>query len=141
MRRVPTLLIALLALLLAGADKPKSDEDLLQGQWKVTVLEVDGERIEDPFSGLHEFKGDWYQNHKFRLNAKAKPKEIDHTVEDPALPKPLIIKGIYELDGDNLKICWMRPGGVGRPKDFTAKKDSRHAVLVLKRVKQVDKQD
>ena len=45
-----------------------------------------------------------------------------------------IIRGIYQLDGDRLKICLGEPGK-GRPAKFETKPGSGHKLLELKRAK------
>ena len=44
-------------------------------------------------------------------------------------------KGIYEFDGDTLKICIAMNSDGDRPSDFTAKQDSKRSLMVWKRVK------
>ena len=46
----------------------------------------------------------------------------------------VIVKGIYELNGETLKICFAAPGKP-RPTDFTNKPKSGRIVEVLERVK------
>ena len=42
--------------------------------------------------------------------------------------------GIYELDGDTLKVCYAIDGGK-RPAEFKAKPGSKHVLIVFKRLK------
>jgi uncharacterized protein (TIGR03067 family) len=44
------------------------------------------------------------------------------------------VKGIYELEGDTLKLCTRDPGQ-DRPKEFTAKEGSGNTLTVYKRKK------
>jgi len=67
-----------------------------------------------------------------RLAPKKSPKQIDSVVvEGPDLGK--MEKGIYELNGDHLIICW---GGATRPQKFEWKEDDLSLYLVtFKRLK------
>ena len=64
----------------------------------------------------------------FKLDAAKKPREITITPSDGDKP----LQGIYELDGDNLKLALSEPGG-DRPKEFASKEGTRNAYFVLKR--------
>jgi uncharacterized protein (TIGR03067 family) len=116
----------------AKSDKTaKSDEDKIQGTWTVVSQEVNGQpalpvgaRSEYIFAGDKNRKtgvdGEW----TFKLNAAKNPKEIDLAADGP--------KGIYALDGDNLKINFDF-GGQGRPKEFATKPGDGSYLAVLKR--------
>ena len=62
---------------------------------------------------------------KFTLDSKAKPCSIDCIFPAPNDPnKSQVLKGIYELKGDRLKVCY----GVdteNRPKDFASEVGSK----------------
>jgi uncharacterized protein (TIGR03067 family) len=62
----------------------------------------------------------------FKLNAAKKPKEID------LIAAKGVTKGIYALDGDNLKIT-LATGDGGRPTEFATKPGDGHYHAVLKR--------
>jgi hypothetical protein len=47
---------------------------------------------------------------------------------------PKGVKGIYEIDGDTLRICVAKKGKE-RPKTFESKEGSGHVLTVMKRVK------
>jgi hypothetical protein len=49
--------------------------------------------------------------------------------------KPLSMVGIYELDGDALKICFAKPGTKDRPTSFQAKPKSGESLIVYERQK------
>ena len=67
----------------------------------------------------------------YKLDASKKPAAIDMTVaEGPGASKSS--KGIYELDGDTLKLCYALPGG-DRPKDFKTKEGAKENCFILKR--------
>jgi len=125
------LLLALPALLLiAPADPAGSDLDRLQGTWVLVEMQREGEDVP-----AEDFKG-WtavYEGNRITLrdgdrvrrrgivtlDPSRKPKAIntwdqDGPYEDQTVP------GIYELDGDTLRLCFSRPGSE-RPKEFDTK--------------------
>ncbi len=124
------------------ADEPKSDDKAkLQGVWKVTSLESQGEKAPaEAASGVRfVFDGDKLVIQQgddgrtaaeFKLNSAVTPKTIDLTNAE----EKKTVLGIYELDGDTLKLCLTEPGEkASRPTTFTAKAGDRSTVFVLKR--------
>ncbi len=69
----------------------------------------------------------------FKIDPTMTPKTIDITMTDGS-GKSVTQKGIYELDGDNQKICISAPGKP-RPTEFVAMPDSGRIIEVLKRAK------
>ena len=61
-------------------------------------------------------------------------KTSDLLLQAPAEYKGKTALGIYELEGDTLKLCYSQPGK-DRPKEFTAAKGSGQAMSVWKRDK------
>jgi uncharacterized protein (TIGR03067 family) len=136
-----TLLALVATALLAAADAKdddiKKELENLEGKWTVIENEKDGakataENIKD--SSL-TFKGGKLTMRdagkemaiKFMLDPSKKPKTIELTIENNTL------RGIYSLDGDNLKIC-VHPGKDSEfPTEFTGKKG--YSLVVLKREK------
>ena len=49
-------------------------------------------------------------------------------------PVQIELPGIYEIDGDRLKLCWAVGGKGGRPRAFATEAGSEHLFLTLKRV-------
>jgi len=123
------LVVPALLLIIAG-DPPMSDLDRLQGTWVLVAMEREGESV--PAEDLKDGNAVYEQNNitlregeRVRrrgivtLDASRKPKAIntwdrDGPYEDQTVP------GIYELDGDTLRLCFGRPGSE-RPKEFTTK--------------------
>ena len=129
-------------LLLAPAraeDKPaKGDKEKLQGTWAVVSGERNGKPIpeETVKNAKLVFAADKMTIHNkdrktegtFKLSPDKKPKQIDVDMDGR------LAKGIYQLDGDTLKIAHGDTGGP-RPKEFSAKEGSGVTVVVLKRQK------
>jgi uncharacterized protein (TIGR03067 family) len=136
-------LLALMVGFVVAAEEPKDDavkKDLkaLQGNWTVVSIEVSGTRVpEDKIGGRNAaFKGDQYSIHDFRLAVKIdptkQPKTIDLDGKD-GNGKPLSMLGIYDLDGDTLKICFAKPGTKERPTKFETRAKTGESLIVYKR--------
>jgi uncharacterized protein (TIGR03067 family) len=69
---------------------------------------------------------------KFVLNSDAKPKTID-VVSTKQKGKSLL-RGIYEIEGDTMKVCFA-VGNAERPKEFTGAAGSKSGITVYKRGK------
>ena len=141
MKRSPLLVLAY-ALGLSSCGSPgeaaKTDYDRMQGMWSVMAWETKGEPPPDePFEKLRvEIAGDRLVFHEdqtkyvltFVLNPAASPKTIDlQRKDEPPMP------GIYELDGDTLKVCFNK--GKERPKEFSIDGEGTRTLFVLKRQK------
>ena len=128
--------------LLLGADKtkekqPMGDQEKVQGTWALVSGERNGrplpaeviQHIQLIFAGdkLATKHKDRKTEATFKLDSNKTPKEIDLEMEGN------VGKGIYQLDGDTLKIVHGEVGDA-RPKDFP-KAGSGLTFLVLKREK------
>ena len=124
---------------------PKKEvNDLIQGTWDVTKIEVDGE-VRNA-----EKEERWtIGNDKIEWSNRKRPVELTYAVVPTLIPRSIDMeisagvgtgiqyKGIYALDGDTLKVCY-QIGGNERPQAFqTRKGDSTRVLLVLKRKKRV----
>jgi uncharacterized protein (TIGR03067 family) len=142
------LVLVVAAGLLLGADKNKDDDskkgqDALEGTWKVTSVETGGQKGGGDENVVIEFKKDRYtvkldgneiEQGTFKLDPTKKPKTIDFSItkgNDMGKKQP----GIYDVDGDTLKICVTMPDKDDRPKEMASKADSQHTLFVLKREK------
>lgn len=141
--KLQALLVVSVGLLLAaqsGGGDASSDSKKLQGTWKMVSGEKDGKEIPEDVikSARLVIKGDKHYvkvgeelfvgTHK--LDATTKPKSIDAMdTEGPGKGKTML--GIYEIKGDEFKVCFGEPDSP-RPKKFTSKNGFIH---VWKRVK------
>src|SRR5581483_4019740 len=137
MKRFVGVLFLAGAALALGADDKKDDaakEELkkLEGTWLLVSAEEDGQKMPDNGVKIKAVvKGDKLTLHfgeqtlegTISVDPSKKPKEID-TVTTADKKKSL---GIYDLDGDTLKIC---VGKSERPKEFDAKKGSGNGLYV-----------
>ena len=125
----------------AGLDAQDGELKRLQGTWNVVSLEVEGQTM--PASALNGarivIQGDHFTTSgmgasfegTIELDASTTPKtfNLSFTLGPEKGNRSL---GIYELDGDDWRICLTTRGEV-RPKTFAAPPDSGIAVEVFKR--------
>jgi uncharacterized protein (TIGR03067 family) len=131
------------AALAARAEEKKTDAARILGTWLIVSGEDSGkavppEKIKNSAvviekDTLHVRDGNnkkvWEV--RYRLDPGKDPRAIDMTLEEGEL-KGKLSKGIYDLQGDTLKLCYALPGE-DRPVAFTTKPGSRHNSFLLKR--------
>lgn len=131
-----SLLAAGFLLSAAGArDDAKGDHEKIQGTWKVVSTEDSGRKAPD--EAIKDLKlvitqdkitykfGDKTTKKSYKLDATKKPKWIDLTEGDRTT------LGIYELEGDNLKICFPEGGKGERSTAFESKPNSVNDILII----------
>ena len=137
------LLIVVTILSLASPGFPQDaaakERDKLQGTWQFLRQEYDGT---DENSGESKLviAGDKMalkdkqgaKSITWKIDPAKQPKTIDLTMDVNG--KALQLTGIYQLDGDTLKIC-ASEAGQARPTEFASPKGSRLTLFVLKRLK------
>ena len=132
------LLIA--AVVLSAPVPDKKDADLIQGKWNVVSFERGDEskppddikKVKVVFDGNTITITDSNKEEKatYKLDPDKKPRTIDITPEKDKEK----VAGIYELKGDDLKICFGKPGEE-RPTAFGPKGVKGQTLIVLKREK------
>ncbi|PYL10523.1 MAG: hypothetical protein DME33_00660 [Verrucomicrobia bacterium] len=140
------LMIAALGLLL-GAVKPQdpaSAKDLegLQGTWKLVSATQDGKALPDDKvkKTTIVFKHDTFRfpesaeyatsrSGTVKIDATKQPKHMD-----AISTKGEVMLGIYELNGDNYKVCFA-PTGKPRPSEFVSNPGSGYILQVWERKK------
>jgi uncharacterized protein (TIGR03067 family) len=145
---MPSRLFALILLavfagaLPARADDKPDDLAKLKGIWRVEAtvfngVPVEAEKLKDR---TMEFDG----KELVPVVGKDKKKALTVTVDAAKTPKEIDLKnpekdqpglGIYELTGDELKLCYGEPGAA-RPTEMKSEAGSRVFYLVLKREKE-----
>jgi len=136
-------LLVLVAGFLVAADDPKDELKKLEGTWTMVSGEKDGKNVAEQTiktaklvikGDQHDFRiGDETFKGTLKVDPSKKPKTIDATdTEGPFKGKTLL--GIYELDGDNFKVCFAKPGE-DRPKEFSTKSGTGHILYVWKKEK------
>lgn len=130
-------------------DEP-SPKDPLVGNWILSEGESNGKDLKemlkaqglgglqvkfaDGVMSMTGFGGPEFK-YGYSLEPTAKPKEIRLTTIETGgkSPKGLKMTGIYELEGDVLKLCLPNDPSQDLPKEFTAPSGSLRSVLTLKR--------
>jgi uncharacterized protein (TIGR03067 family) len=146
MREAPMhwqLLSAVLVLAAPAPAEDKKDAERLQGEWTAvsfrrgTIAEPGDDDvkkfkvvIKDDLMTINDGKRD--EKLTIRLGPTKKLKEIDLTPQDKGAEAKVL--GIYELNGDDLKICFTKAGGA-RPTKFAWDPDAGQTLIVFKRQK------
>jgi uncharacterized protein (TIGR03067 family) len=127
-----------------GGDANK-EKDKLKGTWTLTSLEIGGKKIDLPgeksmqlvFSGDKVMvkgagpKGDKDEEGTYTIDATKKPKHLTLTKKGGGADDTM--EGIYEIEGDTLKIGSSAKGPKGpRPTGFD---DPAVAIMILKKAK------
>jgi uncharacterized protein (TIGR03067 family) len=131
----------------AGGDGEAKELKRMEGTWAVTINESGGKKTSDEENKKASVKlvvegskykiyfGDkLYTQGKLKLDPAQKPRTIEAIAADGPY-EGKVMPGIYELEGDNMRVCFATPGK-DRPKDFSAGKGSGHSLLTYKRLKQ-----
>lgn len=160
MKRFVLVFLAVGVLIAAEAPKQESvqkEKEKLQGLWGI---DHDGRGgIPNPKKGVPVFeitreRFDFYLLEKqgerivkkagsekqatYTVDPTKKPKTIDVTYRTGS-EKGKTLQGIYELDGDDLKVAFRFPSEKERPTEFSSEKDDSVQVLFLKRAKREKK--
>ena len=152
MRSALVSLLCALGLVVSGGtgtragDKEDVRKELkkFQGVWTIESMESGGKKI--PAEAIKEvtltFEGDKYtvKNGKDviqvgaqKLDASKSPKTLDGTVTE-GFGKGAVMPGIYEIDGDTLKVCYDEEGKK-RPTEFKTAAGLQTTLVVYKRAK------
>jgi uncharacterized protein (TIGR03067 family) len=124
-------------------DQAQIDKRKLQGTWKVIAAEAAGEvapakEIEDMeiiFTGDNikvREGGKVKERFTFKIDPDKTPPAIDFTFTE-GKKKGRTDRGIYRLDGNNLKICIQEDAAGPRPAEFTTREGTKLSLVVLRR--------
>jgi uncharacterized protein (TIGR03067 family) len=144
-RAFTPVLLAISALAFTGSTQADDLKDL-EGTWKIESTEANGKKIEsDDLKDIEvKFKGDRYNVRvkdtlgagSLKLDEMQKPKTMDATnTEGDDVGK--VVKAIYELAGDTLKVCYTLEGGE-RPTELATKEGSPELLFIYKREKKAE---
>ena len=130
-------------LLVGGGDDAalKKEKALFKGTWKIAKAENakgedDGfkgaEVVFDEAGNLELHKCGETKKAMYKLNPKAKPKEIDILIDDDG---GKTIKGIYEISKNKLKLCVEAIPDSARPAEFAVKDNTAIMIVTMERAK------
>ena|ERR1043165_3254450 len=145
MKKISLSFVVLALALCAGMALAEDDDaKKMEGNWTIESIVSKGEKPPaDQFKDITmvitgnkiqmKLKDEAVSTVTYKLDAEKKPKQIDLTHVDGD-QKDKVEMGIYELDGDTLKISSSDPGEK-RPEAFESAAGSKVDYLVLKRKK------
>ena len=127
----------------AREQRPPSDQELLQGAWRIAAAEQQGRKVDQLNGRRLAFRGN-----RFTLNAGSgevsgimptAQMEGDFRLE-PATPGRIdlsrrggFLRGVYSVAGNRLRICLSSVDDPERPADFSTRPGSRQLLLELER--------
>lgn len=121
----------------------KKDQKQMAGTWRVISYEKDGkqataeqlEKTRSIFSAdgkaMVQREGKTIAQGSIKIDPTKKPKQSETTYTEGEL-KGKTVLGIYEIDGDSMKICFSLPGK-DLPTEFSSKPGSGHVLITYKR--------
>jgi uncharacterized protein (TIGR03067 family) len=145
MRRFAFLFVLAAGVAVAAEEKNEKKAESQDGVWTVLSIEMAGMKI--PEEALKKTPttvtlkgekwtvkmGDKVSSGTSKVDLTKKPAEID-TLETEGPNKGTAMKGILEMKGDTMKVCFDGTGKT-RPKEFSTKDQPTYILLVYKREK------
>ncbi len=128
----PRMFLALAVLVLLAADDPKPDDQpKLLGTWTVVAAEQGGQKLRaDTIAGQSlvfgkeryfvRQSGQTLEEGTYTLDASKTPKSLDLKIVKGPEDAGKTQLGIYQLDGNTLKVAFARPGTEKRPERFVS---------------------
>ena len=121
----------------------ENPRDALQGCWVAQSLEVGGKAVpatefktlcftftDDRLIVRGNFRDDGLDECTYSVDVKPKPRHFEFTPSSEKKP----VVGIYDVKGDELKVC-LRHGEGARPAQFATKADAGLVLVVFKKRK------
>src|SRR5947209_11138945 len=123
----------------AKDEAAKKEMKTLAGTWAAVSVESNGKKASDEeikeIRYVFDAKGKWQLKSKgetigegtYTIDPTAKPKAITYKITTSISKKDdgKTSVGIYEVEGDYLKVCRTWPENLERPKEFSAGPDSK----------------
>lgn len=131
------LAVVMTFLLTMGEAIRAQEKEGIDGAWVVVSVEFAGQTVGE-LKGATLLLADGKKTFRmpqgaeeegaYTLDSTKTPKQIDATT----VGKPGVVKGVYSLDGDTLRMCFAHQGGQ-RPDGFATQQGSDCLLMVLKR--------
>jgi uncharacterized protein (TIGR03067 family) len=128
---------------LPPTDPAQAEMAKLAGTWQLIAAEQDGHKGIDYWVAKHQMtigrdgtfasraEGATLAEGNLVLDPGRSPKAVDLRAKG-GLPGGVTLYGIYELKGDEVRICYPVTG-TDRPTEFTSGAGSRHVLMVYRR--------
>ena len=132
-------------------EEAKKEMGRLAGVWAPVSVETGGKKADDTDNVVKELRYVFTKDGKFRLekagevqlegtykvDPSKKPRQVDYKIEKSTSDtwKDKTSLGIYELDGDTLRVCRTWPDNDTRPTEFSGAKDTKQIFSEFKREK------
>jgi uncharacterized protein (TIGR03067 family) len=121
-------------------ESQKTDKEKIQGSWVAIAGVRRGETLSEDRIRQEKLSLSFAGDTLIQKSAKASEKKVTFRIDSKKKPKAIdlideqgrIYPGIYELNGDTLKLC-SAPPGQSRPKEFSGK--DTHMQVTLKKQK------
>jgi uncharacterized protein (TIGR03067 family) len=140
------LLLVLAVGFLLGAEGKEDALKKMQGEWQVIGLEGEGRKAAEAEVKKADYRL-FINGNKFtykiagkdslegtiEINPDKNPKTLDAKGKSPDGKEEKSV-GIYEIDGDTMRVCFV-PEGTERPTKFETKAGSKAAIITYQRVK------
>src|SRR5262245_20233624 len=129
------------------AEAIKKEKQKLQGTWEVLDWVNNGEPLPQEEVKLMRVvfaednmtmslpKAVGKREYTYTLDPMQKPKAIDTTPNLAKIKTKTATAGIYEFEGDTLRLCLAQFGSGLRPKEFESKAGTGHVLITMKRAK------
>lgn len=136
--------LAVLLIAPAPARADDADRRALVGTWKAVSLERNGETF--PLDAAEETRLVFGKDDRFVIRRGAESLEEGSFRVHSGEPRPIdttptngpdrgrTTKGLYEIEGDTLRMC-LAPPGAPRPADIASRPGSNHLFFVYRRVR------
>ncbi|MBI1831610.1 MAG: TIGR03067 domain-containing protein [Planctomycetes bacterium] len=126
-----------------NADQAKNDLDRMQGTWIMHALEINGKEVgpQQLQNTVLTIKGDAYTTKvkdkeipgvRLKLDPSKNPKAVDIIKTTPGGGEE-VIKGIYTVESDVLKICRGLSADQDRPNQFATWPNTNYFVVTWKK--------
>jgi uncharacterized protein (TIGR03067 family) len=127
----------------------KKEQDRLKGTWELAGMVVDGMEVPKKLAEDHPFtlifagseatfiaenKKSKGKAVRSKMNIKLDPSKKPKTIDFIYLGGETTL-GLYEVDGDSLKICIPQSPDGPRPDKLESKKETKTQVVILRRAK------
>jgi uncharacterized protein (TIGR03067 family) len=123
---------------LVGQERVVDDRQLIQGKWKFNVVRSGGQNMPGMFGPTADLDGRSFRTQfdaTYTLDPSTTPKSIDLEVPFGPDGKPVVLKGVYDLTEDHLRIHLAQPGS-SRPRIVQPVLGEEYLLLILERARE-----